>query len=697
MGGGGMRAKWVRQAALALALVASSASAQVKAPGLVFEDAQLFHPATDPSRFVSVYDSRNLEPGRYSLGLYGTYALNPMELRLEESDERSSRLVKQTIGADLVAAIGLTERFQLGLDVPYVYTDNRRVRAFGALTEDGGHNLGDVALEAKLALLPRPVGEGFGLSLVPRVIFPSGNREEFAGTGRWQYGGLLVADVRTAGKINYALNFGGLMRDKPGLADPQLFGADDDLDDQLLYGGGVTVPLGDHLDGIGEITGRYGFRGERTAPLEGLLSARIHFGGVAFTVGAGGGMTHGRGSPDFRVIAGVTPYIPEKEVVTALPDLTGSRKTWKLADDPDGDGRPNPGDTLEYAVTLVNTGTKPAEDVVLVDALPERTSFVPGSLTFRDEAMTDTADDDAADFGASNPNAVTLKIGTIGNEASQNSVRSRFRVKVDPALTELTVIRNVAVVKHRDRPSGEPLPPTETQVFPKIRERETVVVTPEKLELTRNIHFEFDRATIRRESYPVLDDVAAVLKENAGLNILVEGHTDSVGTVSYNQKLSERRAASVKQYLAGHGVAAERLAIAGRGELAPIASNETAVGRAMNRRVEFLIVNPEALAGKTVEKRPFVDDITPQSEPAGVRPSTASGVAPAGDRGTFEVQRVLATLGYYRASVTGILDAETAAAIRKFQSENGLTVTGIPDATTRKALDEALELQRSRH
>jgi peptidoglycan hydrolase-like protein with peptidoglycan-binding domain len=56
---------------------------------------------------------------------------------------------------------------------------------------------------------------------------------------------------------------------------------------------------------------------------------------------------------------------------------------------------------------------------------------------------------------------------------------------------------------------------------------------------------------------------------------------------------------------------------------------------------------------------------------------------------------VLATLGYYRASVTGILDPETAAAIREFQSENGLTVTGIPDATTRKALDEALELRRS--
>ena len=67
----------------------------------------------------------------------------------------------------------------------------------------------------------------------------------------------------------------------------------------------------------------------------------------------------------------------------------------------------------------------------------------------------------------------------------------------------------------------------------------------------------------------------------------VGGHTDSVGTDAYNQTLSERRAASVKDYLVGQGVDGSRLSTAGYGESNPIASNDTADGRALNRRVEL--------------------------------------------------------------------------------------------------------------
>jgi outer membrane protein OmpA-like peptidoglycan-associated protein len=72
--------------------------------------------------------------------------------------------------------------------------------------------------------------------------------------------------------------------------------------------------------------------------------------------------------------------------------------------------------------------------------------------------------------------------------------------------------------------------------------------------------------------------------------IRVEGHTDNVGAAAYNKDLSARRAASVVRYLTGKGVAAERLAAAGYGFERPIATNETALGRAKNRRVEFTIL-----------------------------------------------------------------------------------------------------------
>jgi uncharacterized repeat protein (TIGR01451 family) len=360
---------WATVAALGIGLATggrANAQREVNIPRVVFSDAQIFHPATDPSRFVSVYDTRNLEPGQFTLGLYGTFAENPVDLSFDSSGDLSSHLVRYSIGADLIAAVGITERFQLGLDIPGVYNSTEPVVNLASNTEPGGGYLGDVALEGKITLIPRPPGKGFGFSLLPRVIAPTGNREKFAGTGKVGGGGLVLFDWRYA-KINYGLNLGGIFRNS------------DSVDDQFQGGVGVTVPAAKFLDVIGEVTARTAFRGERTSPVEGLVSARFHKGGIAFTIGAGAGLTTGRGAAEYRFVAGITPYIPEKEIPPPRADLvTNSRKTWKLAADLDNDGRTNPGDTVEYTVDVVNTGTAPALEVVFVDAIPEHTSYLPG-------------------------------------------------------------------------------------------------------------------------------------------------------------------------------------------------------------------------------------------------------------------------------------------------------------------------------
>jgi outer membrane protein OmpA-like peptidoglycan-associated protein len=110
------------------------------------------------------------------------------------------------------------------------------------------------------------------------------------------------------------------------------------------------------------------------------------------------------------------------------------------------------------------------------------------------------------------------------------------------------------------------------------------------LNMPGNVTFETDSADINARFYPVLNSVAVVLREYHQTTVDVIGHTDSVGSASYNQKLSERRARSVAQYLAGQNVLPERLLIAGSGETQPIASNQTAQGRAQNRRVEIRIL-----------------------------------------------------------------------------------------------------------
>jgi outer membrane protein OmpA-like peptidoglycan-associated protein len=103
----------------------------------------------------------------------------------------------------------------------------------------------------------------------------------------------------------------------------------------------------------------------------------------------------------------------------------------------------------------------------------------------------------------------------------------------------------------------------------------------------RSVHFDFDKATLKPDAKPILDEAVQVLKQEGSVDIVVEGHTDSVGTDQYNLGLSRRRAETVRTYLVDHGIARSRITADGMGESKPVASNDTADGRAQNRRVEL--------------------------------------------------------------------------------------------------------------
>lgn len=130
-------------------------------------------------------------------------------------------------------------------------------------------------------------------------------------------------------------------------------------------------------------------------------------------------------------------------------------------------------------------------------------------------------------------------------------------------------------------PAPAPMPvAVEPAPLPK---EETIVI--------RNVHFEFDKATLTAADRAQLDTVATRLKTEATTaRLSVSGHTDSVGSDAYNQRLSEQRAKAVTDYLVGSGVArASVVSVKGVGEAQPVADNHTAEGRAMNRRTEILI------------------------------------------------------------------------------------------------------------
>ncbi len=110
------------------------------------------------------------------------------------------------------------------------------------------------------------------------------------------------------------------------------------------------------------------------------------------------------------------------------------------------------------------------------------------------------------------------------------------------------------------------------------------------LNMPGNITFAFDSADVSASFYPVLDSVSKVFQEFDKTFIEVAGHTDSIGSESYNQGLSERRASSVAAYLSSRQIMSQRLIVVGAGETRPIATNNTKAGQAQNRRVELTIV-----------------------------------------------------------------------------------------------------------
>ena len=103
----------------------------------------------------------------------------------------------------------------------------------------------------------------------------------------------------------------------------------------------------------------------------------------------------------------------------------------------------------------------------------------------------------------------------------------------------------------------------------------------------KDVNFDFAKSTLKPRATDTLDQVVADLRGQPDVAYEIVGFTDSTGSDAYNQGLSERRAAAVRDYLVAHGIAVAQLTSLGRGETNPIASNATKSGRAENRRVEI--------------------------------------------------------------------------------------------------------------
>jgi OOP family OmpA-OmpF porin len=135
-----------------------------------------------------------------------------------------------------------------------------------------------------------------------------------------------------------------------------------------------------------------------------------------------------------------------------------------------------------------------------------------------------------------------------------------------------------------------PPPPPPVKPAPPVKPKPKPKPVAEKVTLAADILFDFDKSVIKPDGKSKLDDLANKIKAINLEVVIAIGHADSIGSDAYNQRLSVRRAESVKAYLVSKGVEPNRIYTEGKGEKQPVASNKTREGRAKNRRVEIEVI-----------------------------------------------------------------------------------------------------------
>ncbi len=163
-------------------------------------------------------------------------------------------------------------------------------------------------------------------------------------------------------------------------------------------------------------------------------------------------------------------------------------------------------------------------------------------------------------------------------------------------------------------PAPPPPPPEPPKPPPRVEVRDN------KIEIKEKIQFDTAKATIKPESFGLLDEIVQVFKDNPHiLLVAIEGHASKEGAAAFNRKLSDDRAKAVRQYLIDHGIDEKRMTAKGYGFDKPIATNDTEEGREANRRVEFNIVKQDVTKKKveidpTTGKEKVVEEKTKTEE-----------------------------------------------------------------------------------
>jgi outer membrane protein OmpA-like peptidoglycan-associated protein len=464
------------------------------------------------------------------------FAKDPLVLVRESDGERAGSLVGNRLGGAVGAAIGLWDRYQLAVELPYVlFQDSERGSlAPGALPSLSTAALGALAVVPKVRLLDAS-RHGVGLAGLVSFRLPTGTGDAFAGSS-----GVEVAPEIAAGReldrLRLRASVGATLRGTDAVLD--LRPASEllvQVGAALRTGGAGAMPAEWLASLTATAAARRPFAREAETGLEARGAAAWELRGLRLLAGAGLAVTEGWGFPSWRLFV-ASQWAPRPARAAAQPP----------APEPPLAAAP----PAEAAAAEQPAPAAPAEPEPAAPPAPEPVQPEPPVLA-------------AAPAPAPEPPPAPDRDG-------------------DGASDDVDRCPDLA------GPAAEGGCPASG----------AVKLAADRIEIEGAVHFDSDRDVIQPRSFELLEGVARVIAAHAEVGVVrVEGHTDASGGRARNVELSRRRARAVVRWLSEHGVPAERLESEGYGPDRPIAENATPEGRARNRRVEFRLAAPRPPAG----------------------------------------------------------------------------------------------------
>ena len=616
------RARRWQAVTLAGALTSALTSTLTATPAAAAEvPADAFRPAVDATGILDTEAGTTTGENNVDAGLFVDGALNPLVLGIRSDDGtvRREALVGQRVGANLLASLGFSRWGQLAFDLPVIAVQTRAplsVEAIGAIaaTPLAPVGLGDLRVRPKAQVL-RARDAFVDVALLPTFTFPTHTQEgSFLGESAFTFVPE-VAVSRALGDVKLATNVGVRLRG----AQTRL--GNTDIGNEFTYRAAVAwrVSSTTPVELAGAVTGAARLGEPFAQPSESPLEAMAGLswwptGSVKFTGGVGTGVVAGYGVPDVRAFVGVqfTGRDSDGDGVDDDADECPAQPEDK-DDNADGDGCPdldNDGDGVDDATDACGAQAEDKDGFDDGDGCPDldndgdgvpdvadRCKATAGVVAFAGCPAPDGDHDGVADADDRCPTVAGSAALAGCSDGDGDGV-----VDIDDRCPTVAGLASAAGCKDGDGDGvADELDrcPNEPETHDGVDDDDgcpddkapKVDLKADRISIREQVRFDLGKATIRPESFALLDQVATVLREHAEIaHLSIEGHTDDVGAAARNVALSSARAAAVREYLVKKGIAAARLKSQGFGSTEPLVKNDSDEHRQQNRRVEFRIV-----------------------------------------------------------------------------------------------------------